>query len=64
MAKIIDFKTREVLADLPVKLTSRITAVWVSPKKCNLYAIAVTSLGATVYLDLIGKSSNKITKKV
>lgn len=64
MAKIIDFKTREVLADLPVKLTSRISAVWVSPKKRNLYAIAVTPFGASNFLGNIKGPFKMIIKKV
>jgi hypothetical protein len=64
MAKIIDLKTREVLADLPVKLTSRVVTLWASPKKFNLYAIAVTSFGASTYLGNITGPIKTITKKV
>ena len=57
MAKIIDFKTRKLLADLPYNKTPRLVKAW---KQGDSYAIAMTPMLAQVLLDsLAGKKQDK-----
>ena len=51
MAKIIDFKSRQVLADLPYKTTARMVKAW---SQDNNYAIAMTEILAQVLIDRVG----------